>query len=91
MHWNMAGGTIHRGNVAIADRLADSVASRRPGLPLAVSVNEVCFHQWERLFNRLTALGYTGHFGVSLWHTNPSNAEPKCVFRGMPSTDSGPR
>jgi|GEM_PF-7033348 len=68
MHLNIAGGTRHKGQTAIADRLADSVADRAPGLPLAVSVNEVCVQQWERLFSRLQALGYTGHFGPSNWH-----------------------
>jgi hypothetical protein len=70
MHLNIAGGKEHHANIAIADKLADSVASRRPGLPLAVSVNEVCFNQWERLYNRLTALGYSGHFGLSRWTTD---------------------
>ncbi len=63
MHLNIAGGKLNRGEPAVAHRLADSVADRKPGLPLAVSVNEVCFNQWEVLHSRLQALGYTGHFG----------------------------
>jgi hypothetical protein len=74
MHLNIAGAVTHHGNTGIADKLADSVASRAPGLPLAVSVNEVCIQQWSRLYDRLTALGYTGHFGPSLWTT----AEDRC-------------
>ena len=70
MHLNIAGGVWHNGRTGIADTLADSVASRAPGLPLAVSVNEVCIQQWSRLYDRLTALGYTGHFGPSLWTTD---------------------
>ncbi len=69
MHLNIAGGTENSGGTGVADKLADSVASRAPGLPLAVSVNEVCIQQWSRLYDRLTALGYTGHFGPSTWST----------------------
>jgi endonuclease/exonuclease/phosphatase family metal-dependent hydrolase len=68
MHLNIAGGKRNKGEPAVAHRLADSVAARRPGLPLAVSVNEVCFNQWEVLYNRLQSLGYTGHFGPANFH-----------------------
>ncbi|HEY0094072.1 MAG TPA: endonuclease/exonuclease/phosphatase family protein, partial [Archangium sp.] len=76
MHLNIAGATRHEGRTGIADRLADSVADRAPGLPLAVSVNEVCFQQWNRLHSRLVALGYTGHFGPSLFSTARCGNQP---------------
>ncbi|MFL5356126.1 endonuclease/exonuclease/phosphatase family protein [Archangium sp.] len=76
MQLNIAGWSINKANLAVADRLVDSVADRAPGLPLAVSVNEVCFQQWERLYNRLQVLGYTGHFGPSIFH-DPKK-DPAC-------------
>jgi endonuclease/exonuclease/phosphatase family metal-dependent hydrolase len=70
LHFNIAGGVVHRGSNGIADRLTClallehrfEFGVANPGPPDLISVNEICEPQYERLERQLGEAGYRGFF-----------------------------
>src|SRR5262245_43001074 len=57
LQFNMCGNSCNRGGLAVVSNLEDTIAE---GRPFAVTLNEVCENQYDRLRADLTA--YRGRF-----------------------------